>query len=319
MREVFATAARWFDEGRTFALATLVTLREAATAPIGTTIAVDAGGRIVGNIGTGCHESEIVEAAQQTARDGRTRRLDINLTIEDEIFAAPGCGAIMQVVTWLPEPAFAEEARAIAAGDRSTYVAFEYVDSAGARQTFRNEYPPKESLILIGATALAAELATIAPRSDFNVIVVDPRPSFATKERLGEAAEIVRKWPQEYLPSVLSERTHIVMISHDPKFDLPALRCALRSNAPYIGLLGSRRSQAARRASLAQDGFDEGALARIHGPAGLDLGGATVAETALSILAEIVANRHERLGEPLRTTSREIHRRADLLAKVRNG
>lgn len=314
MREVYATAARWLDEGRTFALATLVTLREAAMAPIGTTIAVDVSGRIVGNIGTGCHEPEIVEAAAQTARDGRTRRLDINLTIEDEIFAAPGCGAIIRVVTWLPELAFAEEAHAIAAGERAACVTFDYADAAGSRQTFRNEYPPKESLILIGATALAAELAAIAPRSDFNVIVVDPRPSFATKERLGEAPQIVREWPQEYLPGALSERTHVVMLSHDPKFDLPALRCALRSAAPYIGLLGSRRSQSARRAALAEDGFDESALARIHGPAGLDIGGATIAETALSILAEIVANRHERLGSPLRASLRQIHRREELVA-----
>ena len=221
----------------------------------------------------------------------------------------------MQVVAWRPQRAFAQEARAIVAGDRAAHVVFNYVDADGSERTFANEYPPKESLILIGATALAAELAAIAPRADFNVIVVDPRPSFATKERLGDTPEIVREWPQEYLPRVLSERTHVVMLSHDPKFDLPALRAALRSNAPYIGLLGSRRSQAARRAALAEDGFDETALVRIHGPAGLDIGGATIAETALSILAEIVANRHERLGAPLRTTGRQIHRREELVTQ----
>ncbi|HEY2473353.1 MAG TPA: XdhC family protein [Candidatus Cybelea sp.] len=310
MREAFATAAEWLEEGRPFALATLVALRESATAPIGTTIAVGADGQIVGNIGAGCHESEIVEAALQTASDGEQRRLDINLTIEDEIFGSPGCGAIMQVVTWRPDRNFAAEARAIVAGERPARVAFSYGDADGTQRIFRKEYSPKENLILIGATALAAELATIGARADFNVVVVDPRPSYATTERLGDGPEIVRRWPQEYLPSVLSENTHIVMLSHDPKFDLPALSCALRSNAPYIGLLGSRRSQAARRAALAEEGFDASALARIHGPAGLDIGGATVAETALSILAEIVANRYERLGEPLGATSREIHRRA---------
>ena len=116
-------------------------------APIGTTIAVDAGGRIVGNIGTGCHESEIVEAAAQTARDGRTRLLDINLTIEDEIFAAPGCGAIMQVVTWLPEPPLRKKRAQSPPASGPPYVTFDYADAAGSRQIFRNEYPPKESLI----------------------------------------------------------------------------------------------------------------------------------------------------------------------------
>jgi xanthine dehydrogenase accessory factor len=307
MREVFDTAARWLDDGRPFALATLITLRDAAPAPVGTTVAVDAVGRIVGNIGAGCHESEIIEAAQQTARDGRTRRVDINLSTEDDIFNLPGCGAILQVVTWRPPRAFSQEARAIVAGQQRARVAFDYVDAGGSKRTFEMEYPPKESLILIGATALAAELAAIAPRADFNVIVVDPRPSFATRERLGDSAEIVRDWPADYLPKVLSERTHVVMLSHDPKFDLPALRCALRSRAPYVGLLGSRRSQSARRSVLAEEGFDESDLARIRGPAGLDIGGATIAETALSILAEIVANRHERNGTPLSASTCPIH------------
>jgi xanthine dehydrogenase accessory factor len=139
------------------------------------------------------------------------------------------------------------------------------------------------------------------------VVVIDPRPSFATKERIPDAHEIVREWPDDYLPDALSERTPIAMLSHDPKFDLPGLRCALRSRAPYIGLLGSRRSQTARRAALRDDGFSDDELARIHGPAGLDIGGATIAETAVSILAEIVASRNDRLGVPLRMTARAIH------------
>lgn len=293
------------------ALATLVDLRQAATAPIGTSIAVDGEGPIVGNIGAGCHETEIVETCLRTAADGQARRLDINLTDEDEVLGGDGCGAIMRVVAWRPEPAFRDEARAIAAGDRDAHLSFSY--DAGAA-TFEHVYPAKETLILIGATSLAAELVTIGKRVDFNVVVIDPRPAFATRERIPNVDALVREWPDDYLPAALSDRTSIVMLSHDPKFDLPALRCALRSKAPYIGLLGSRRLQASRRASLREDGFDEAALARVHGPAGLDIGGATLAETAVSILAEIVASRHGRTGTPLRTTSREIHRRPETLA-----
>jgi xanthine dehydrogenase accessory factor len=98
-----------------------------------------------------------------------------------------------------------------------------------------------------------------------------------------------------------------VILSHDPKFDLPALRCALESDAPYVGLLGSRRSQAARREALRDMGFDETALARIHGPVGLDLGGRTTAETALSILAQIVAVANRRGGGALDSASGSIH------------
>lgn len=309
MREVFATVAAWMEDGRSFALATLVALRDAAPAPIGTTIAADSGGRITGNIGAGCYETEIVEDCLLTAADGRARPLDINLATEDDLFGGAGCGAIMRVVAWRPEPAFFEEARAIAAGERDAALCFSYESPDGSRELFEHVFPAKETLILIGATALAAELATIGRRLDFTVVVVDPRPAFGTKERLPNADAIVNEWPEDYLPKALSERTSIVVVSHDPKFDLPALRCALRSDAPYIGLLGSRRSQMARRQSLRDEGFDGKALARVHGPAGLDIGGATVGETALSILAEVVASRYERMGTPLRETRRAIHSR----------
>jgi xanthine dehydrogenase accessory factor len=194
-------------------------------------------------------------------------------------------------------------------------LAFEYPAPDGTRVKFEHRFPPKDRLILVGATTLAAELATIARRLDFDVVVVDPRPAFATKERLGHATEILRAWPDEYLPAELSDRTPVVVLSHDPKFDLPGLRCALNSAAPYIGLLGSRRSQAARRASLRDEGFDDAALARIHGPVGLDLGGTTVAETALSILAEIVATRRGGEGAPLRDAGGAIHRRLEQIAR----
>jgi len=298
MRDVFGITAGWLDQKRRFALATLAELREAATAPIGTTIAVDETGRVFGNIGAGCYESDIVTACMQTARDGQMRRLDINL-VGDDVFGGTACGAAMQLLVWRPEPAFAQTARDIAAGREATRLKID---------EFEHIFPPKDRLILVGATTLAAELAAFAGRLDFHVVVVDPRPAFATKERMADAHEIVRAWPDEYLPGVLSERTALVVLSHDPKFDLPALRCALHSNAPYIGLLGSRRSQAARRASLQEEGLKEAALARIHGPAGLDLGGVTVAETALSILAEIVAMRRGGEGAPLTSASGAIHR-----------
>jgi len=220
----------------------------------------------------------------------------------------------MQLAVWRPEPDFAGEAAAIAAGEREAAVRFTYEDESGARVAFEHRFAPKDRLILVGATTLAAELARLGRRLDYNVIVVDPRPVFATQERIPDAHEIVSAWPDEYLPTALSERTPVVVLSHDPKFDLPGLRCALRSAAPYVGLLGSRRSQAARRASLREEGFDDAALARIHGPAGLDIGGITVAETALSILAEIVATHRGGEGSPLSASEGAIHRRLEGVA-----
>ncbi len=298
MREVFGTAARWLDEGRPFALATLVELREAKTAPIGTTIAVSADGQIVGNIGAGCYESEIIETAQKTLADGVLRNLDINLDNDDELSGGTACGAVMRLLVWRPNAAFADDARAILAGDHAVELAI---------GNFAHVFAPKDTLIAVGATSLAADLTSIARRADFHTIVVDPRPVFATRERIPEANEIVREWPDEYLPGVLSERTSVIVLSHDPKFDVPALACALRSPASYIGLLGSRRAQAARRATLQAQGFDARAIERIHGPVGLDIGGKTTAETAISILAEIIAHRNGRSGKPLLAAAGTIH------------
>jgi xanthine dehydrogenase accessory factor len=298
MREVFATAATWLEEGRTFALATLAELRQAKTAPIGTSIAVDTDGNIAGNIGAGCYESEIIDTAMQTLRDGAVRRLDVNLDSDDELRSGTACGAQMQLVIWRPHPAFLEIARDIVAGERDVRLAID---------GFEHIFPAKDTLVLVGATSLAAQLASIGRRVDLRVIVVDPRPPFATPQRIPDADELVRMWPDDYLPHVLNAKTSIVVLSHDPKFDLPALRCALRSPAPYIGLLGSRRAQAARRAALRAEGFDDDALARIRGPVGLNIGGQGPGETAISILAEIIAYRSGRSGTPLLAGHGAIH------------
>ena len=298
MREVFATAAAWLAEGRAFALATLAELHAAKTAPIGTSIAVDAGGNIAGNIGAGCYESEIIETAQQTLHDGTVRYLDVNLDNDDELAGGTACGAQMRLVIWRPERSFLDEARAIAVGEHAVTLRIE---------GFEHIFPARDALILVGATTLAAALSVMGRRAGFYVVVVDPRPVFATRERIPEADQIVREWPDDYLPHVLTAHSSIVVLSHDPKFDLPALRCALHSPARYIGLLGSRRAQAARRAALRAEGFDDEALARIRGPVGLDIGGTTPGETAISILAEIIAYRSGRSGTPLVAELGAIH------------
>jgi xanthine dehydrogenase accessory factor len=307
VREVFATTAAWLQERRPFALATLVALREAAPAPVGTTFAVDGEARIVGNIGAGCYESEVIEACLLCASDGRTRTLDINLANEGELTGGSACGAVMEIAVWRPDALFAQTALAIAAGENDVRFELTYERGDRGAVTFEHTFAAREPLLLVGATALASEIATLARRLDFRVIVVDPRPAFATRERVPNADEIAVEWPDDYLPGVLSEKTSIVMLSHDPKLDLPGLRCALASEAPFVGLLGSRKGQAARRESLRAEGFGEEALARIHGPVGLDIGGVTPAETALSILAEIVATRHDRAGKSLRSSGGAIH------------
>jgi xanthine dehydrogenase accessory factor len=305
MRDVFEVVARSLQNGVSCALGTLVESYNSSPAPLGTTVAVDTSGRITGNIGAGCYEGEIVEACSETLADGKFRSLGINLESTDEISGSAGCGGSLRIAVWRPEAAFAETASAIAFGSKDVTLAI---------REHRIDIPAKRQLLLVGATTLAQQISQMARALDYFVTVIDPRPLFATADRIPDADALVLEWPDAYLPGVLSKDTAIVVLSHDPKFDIPALRCALESEAPYIGLLGSRRSQAARRESLRELGFAAEQLARIHGPVGLDLGGVTIGETALSVLSQILAVRNNRAASPLDSTGGAIHARTNALS-----
>lgn len=302
MRDVFGVVAASLERGAPCALATLVETRSSSPAPLGTSVAVDASGSVAGNIGAGCYEGEIVEAAMQTLVDGELRLVAINLESTDDITGSTGCGGELRIVVWRPDKDFEATALGISLGSADVVLQI-----PGG---YSIDIPAKRRLVLIGATTLAQEIAHMAHALDYFVTVVDPRPTFATAERIPDADQLILEWPDTYLSSVLTNETPVVVLSHDPKFDLPALRCALASQAPYIGLLGSRRSQAARRDSLRDAGISEAQLARIHGPAGMDFGGISAGETALSILAQVVAVRNGRVGAPLDAIGGSIHERS---------
>ncbi len=172
---------------------------------------------------------------------------------------------------------------------------FEGLGDGEPSSVFIEAFPVPLRLFIVGATHVAIHLGRGARELGFEVIVIDPRSPFASDERFPEADLLVRSWPGEALASAgLDSGSYVVTLSHDPKFDIPALACALRSGAAYIGALGSRATQARRRQQLLEEGLTAEELARIHGPIGLDLGGRAPAEIALAILAEMVAVRHGR-------------------------
>jgi xanthine dehydrogenase accessory factor len=135
----------------------------------------------------------------------------------------------------------------------------------------------------------------------YRVTVVDARAQFATAERFPEADEILVRWPDEALAGMTVDRsTAVVVLTHDPKFDMPALRAVLPTRAGYIGAIGSRKTNANRFDALREEGFTEEQLARVHGPIGLDLGGRGAEETALGIMAEVTATRYGGTSVPMR-------------------
>ncbi|HEY6075595.1 MAG TPA: XdhC family protein [Gaiella sp.] len=181
------------------------------------------------------------------------------------------------------------------------------VEVDGAR-VFTEWYGPPPRLLVYGAVDTAEALCRGAKLLGWTAIVADARATFLTPERMPTADVLIPKWPQEAIAEVAPDhQTAIVVLTHDDKFDEPALIAALETEAFYIGALGSRRNQERRRERLLEAGVAEEQLTRIVGPCGLDIGADTQEETALSILSEILAVRAHRSGGPLRDAKQRIH------------
>ena len=181
------------------------------------------------------------------------------------------------------------------------------VEVDGAR-VFTEWYGPPPRLLVYGAVDTAEALCRGAKLLGWTAIVADARATFLTPERMPTADLLIPKWPQEAIAEVAPDhQTAIVVLTHDDKFDEPALMAALETDAFYIGALGSRRNQERRRERLLEAGVPEEQLTRIVGPCGLDIGADTQEETALSILSEILAVRAHRSGGPLRDAKQRIH------------
>jgi xanthine dehydrogenase accessory factor len=160
------------------------------------------------------------------------------------------------------------------------------VEADGA-SLFVQVFSPPPRLIVVGAVHIAQPLAPMASLAGYGVVVIDPRRAFATDERFPDV-ELSSEWPDEALARLKPDsRTAVVTLTHDPKLDDPALAAALRSEAFYIGALGSRKTHAARLHRLRKDGFGDNELARIHGPVGLSIGAVSPAEIAVSIIAQV--------------------------------
>lgn len=195
------------------------------------------------------------------------------------------------------------DSRALMENEQSRTLAY------GAREVFIETVAPKPHLVVFGAVHIAQPLSTMARLLGFRVTVSDARPAFATPERFPDADRILVGWPETQKGDIdIDFRTYIVLLSHDARFEDPVLPWVLDSPAKYIGAMGSRHKTAQRAETLEAMGYSAEQIARIHGPVGLDLGAVQPAETAVSILAEMIQVRYGAgTGESLRGVSRRIH------------
>lgn len=163
-------------------------------------------------------------------------------------------------------------------------------------RVFLESHPLPPKLIIVGAVHLSEPLITIANTIGFDTLLIDPREAFATEERFPHVGELIPEWPQDALKNIsLDKSTYIAVLTHDPKLDDPALQIALTSGARYIGALGSRRTNEKRIARLKSAGLSDDQLSRLHAPIGVDLGGRSSSEIAVSIMAEIIQVRNNQM------------------------
>jgi len=311
------TAIRWADEGRRVAMATVIATWGSSSRPTGSQLVVDSAGAFEGSVTGGCVEPAVITEAFDVIKTGGFRRLVFGVTDEEAWEVGMTCGGRIEVLVESFDARRAMAEKMVAAGkallpacmitDLKTGGAlfFNPADAKtgedlpagletaareaiargicaivheGALEYYIHGIYPRPRLVVIGAVDIARVLARMALLADYSVVVIDPRGAFATKARFPDV-EILVEWPDEALAAMtIAPRTAVVALTHDPKIDDPALGAALRSPAFYIGVLGSRKTHAARLERLGGAGFSAEELARLHGPVGLGIGAKTPGE-----------------------------------------
>ncbi len=319
-----AQGLRWLHSGHRVAVATVVKTWGSSPRPAGSLLVICDQGDFIGSVSGGCIEGAVITAAQQTMTDGKPQLLSFGVTQEMAWEVGLACGgrvevfvekaqdaslqAILQaletrtplvVVTQIPtgQQWFLDGPQSAACPSelRDGVASALLADGADehslddGRRFFFLPFVPSVRLLIVGAVHTAQPLCQMATQCGFDVTVIDPRSAFATTARF-PGVTLVREWPEPALTRIpVDRRTAVVTLTHDPKLDDPALAAALRSDAFYVGALGSGKTHAARLRRLVEQGFSAEQTARIHGPVGLRLGARSPSEIAVSILAQIIA------------------------------
>jgi xanthine dehydrogenase accessory factor len=308
--EAIARAREWLDAGRRVALATVVDTWGSSPRPRGSQLAVRDDGLFVGSVSGGCVEGKVVEAALEVMASNTPRLLEFGVANEEAWEVGLACGGTVRIFVHVPDRATLaaiENAREIVVltpldgrpvttgmpSDEALRAAAERAIATDQPETvdgvFVQAKNPPLSLVVVGAVHIAAPLTRIARELGYAVTVIDPRSGFARPERM-PGVTVLAEWPDEAMPKLnIGHRTAVVALTHDPKIDDVALEAALKSDAFYIGALGSKKTHASRLARLAELGFGAEALARIHGPVGLAIGAKSPAEIAISIAAQMTS------------------------------
>jgi xanthine dehydrogenase accessory factor len=318
VRDILETLERWAADGTPVAIATVVDTERSAPRQPGAALAVSEGGDVAGSVTGGCVEPAVYGEAREVLAGGDPRLKTYGIADEEAFEVGLPCGGTVHIFVDRLDPELVapiaeavREERPIALEIRITG------EDAGAKrlvgpdddgpaaqllargetgivdtpegQLFVSSFAPRPAMYVFGAVDHAAAVAEIGRFLGFRVTICDARAKFVTRERFPDVDELVVEWPDKFLGNApVDERTAICVLTHDHKFDVPALKVALETPAGYIGAMGARRTNEDRAERLRAEGVTQDELARIHAPIGLRIGSRTPQEVAVAVAAEIV-------------------------------
>lgn len=306
-------ALEWIKAGKGAALATVIETWGSAPRRAGAQMVVSGAGDMMGSVSGGCVEGAVVVEAMEALEDGNPRLLEYGVSDGDAFAVGLACGGTIKILvepvgTAMPTDTLSALVDARASRQQVAYVvdtenwnrrldhdghATRFAkDRTGMEddgKTFVAIHNPPLRLTIVGGVHIAQALVPMAKLAGYDPYIIDPREAFGSADRFpGE--RVINDWPDDALAEIgVDARTALVLLTHDPKLDDPALHVALKSEAFYIGALGSTRTHAKRVTRLVEAGFSSDQIARINGPIGLDIGAASPPEIAVSILAQMVA------------------------------
>jgi xanthine dehydrogenase accessory factor len=326
MRDILPHLVRWTGNGQAVAVGSVIERIGSAPRDPGAALAVSASGEVAGSVTGGCVEPAVIREATEVLNGSPGRICRYGLTDDDGFDVGLSCGGTIAVAVYPLDPALlaplgdavendtpvaltvrlAEqrfgEQRLVSGNGASTGDAVEFaaralleIGESGVIETgegelvFVESYTPRPDLYIFGASDHVAALVTMGKFLGYRVTVCDPRTTFMTRDRFPDADELALEWPDRFLENApVDARTAICMMTHDLKFDVPALKRALASNAGYIGAIGSEKTRTERDARLRDEGVGEADLARLHQPIGIQIGARTPEEVAVTIAAQLI-------------------------------
>ena len=328
MRGVLPTLERWSRDGIRAVVATVVSVERSAPRGPGSVMALSETGEIAGSVTGGCVEPDVVLAAEEVLGGGSPQLRSYGIADEEAYAVGLPCGGAVRIFVEAMEPdvvaRLAEAVRDETSLGVVTRIAGDHIgervvtDADGADEEssrliragesgaigegdderFVLTVAPRPRMYVFGAIDFASSLATLGRFLGYHVTVCDARAAFVTAERFPDADELVVAWPHELIAGAqIDERSAICVLTHDAKFDVPALLAALKTPAGYIGAMGSRRTTARREERLREQGLSDRDLARIHAPIGLSISSTTPQEVAVAIGAQIIQSMRSRAGD----------------------